>query len=61
MAELSKVIRAYCLSGVNSMNRKKHEEQKDSILEPVAPTPSVSEEDGDSSDSILFQRKISRF
>ena len=33
------------------MNRKKHEEQKDSILEPVAPTPSVSEEDGDSSDS----------
>ena len=51
MAELSKVIRAYCLSGVNSMNRKKHEEQKDGILEPVAPTPSVSEEDGDSSDS----------
>ena len=33
------------------MNRKKHEEQKDGILEPVAPTPSVSEEDGDSSDS----------
>ena len=33
------------------MSRKKHEEQKDSILEPVAPTPSVSEEDGDSSDS----------
>ena len=33
------------------MNRKKHEEQKDSILEPVAPTPSVSEEDGDSSAS----------
>lgn len=33
------------------MNRKKHEEQKDSILEPVAPTPSVGEDDGDSSDS----------
>ena len=33
------------------MNRKKQAEQKDSILEPVAPTPSVGEEDGDSSDS----------
>ena len=33
------------------MNRKKHEEQKDSILEPVTPTPSVGEDDGDSSDS----------
>ena len=33
------------------MNRKKQAEQKDSILEPVAPTPSVGEDDGDSSDS----------
>ena len=33
------------------MNRKKHEEQKDGILGPVAASPSVSEEDGDSSDS----------